>query len=83
MYNVFYVQNFRDPAQQSIRHNLAYETRDAAMARYYTELAQVGNDPETLTSVSAMVFTDDCQIIAFATEHSTSIVEEISEIVGE
>lgn len=73
MYNVFYIQNFRDPEQPSIRHNLAYETRDAAMARYYTELAQVGNDPTVLESVSAMVFTDECQIIAYTKEVSSYV----------
>lgn len=75
MYNVFYIQNFRDPEQASIRHNLAFETRDAAMARYYTELAQVGTDPTVLASVTAMVFTDNGEIIAVATEFSTSVVE--------
>lgn len=71
MYSVWYIQNFRDPNQASIRRYLEYPTRDSAMARYYTELAQVGVDPTVLKSVVAMVYNDEGQILAYSKETSS------------
>jgi hypothetical protein len=71
MYNLWYIQNFKD-GRDSIRANLAFQTKDAAMSRYYTELAQVGVEAAGLASVVAMVYNDNAQIIASQREVSHS-----------
>ena len=75
-YNVWYIQNYQDETQESVRASITFDTRDQAMARYYSELAQVGTVPETLASVAAMVFDDNGSIVAYTKEYSGYVKPE-------
>ena len=65
-YNLFYIQEFKN-GDPPIRSNLSFETRNAAVSRYHSELAQVGIS-ETLSKVTAMVFKDDLNVVIKGSE---------------
>lgn len=70
MYNVFYAQRLLD--HTTIRATVSFETKDEALSRYYTELAQIGISTN-LYWISAMVFTDEGDILKQTIERKSSV----------
>ena len=64
MYHVFFSQRTTEGVTSD---TVDYQTLTEAKSRMHTELAQVGI-AASLTMVSAMVFTDECSVLATGSE---------------
>lgn len=79
MYNVFYSQR---TSEGVARQTVSFEKKEEAFSRFHTELAQVGVST-TLIAVSAMVFTDECNVLKSGYEVVELVAEEPQEEQGE